>query len=500
MLTSDESRTSMGRSLLKILIGPILFLLMVISPPLPLVEQASRVPGAPKAPQIALGGLLWIAEWWVTEAVPLGLTGILAAALFSLLGYVSWSTSLTSFTNPIIWIFMGGFVLAAAFKKWGVDKRAALAIAKLYSGGDPALVAFFAASLPAFLLTITGSITASASVVFPIALSLLTLMRASDQYVEATMLALGEAATAGAMLFLISTPPNLVAKQVLESSIQGFKLTFLDWIIVGTPQALIGLFVTWLIVFKILKIPEKRVEPPKLLDEKPLTLEEKLVLAVFFATLTLWILPGAILLASSLDARYEPLAKTVTTLLPEAAPAVLAIIALGFIKTKKGPLLTMDEISSGIDWNVIFMFGGGIAMGYALDSSGFSNWLALMISKLGTLDIYSLSAVAALIGFAITFPASNTAAAIITVPLVASIAKGMGVNPAYPVITAALACSISSALPSTTPPMAIIYGSRKVKASNMFKVGMLADVVRLIILMATEPILVSILLNIKGIP
>ncbi|MGC9107596.1 MAG: hypothetical protein ACP5IE_05335 [Infirmifilum sp.] len=92
----------MRRSLLKILIGPILFLLMVISPPLPLVEQASRVPGAPKAPQIALGGLLWIAEWWVTEAVPLGLTGILAAALFSLLGYVSWSTSLTSFTNPII--------------------------------------------------------------------------------------------------------------------------------------------------------------------------------------------------------------------------------------------------------------------------------------------------------------------------------------------------------------------------------------------------------------
>jgi len=487
----------------KLLLGPLLFLLFALAPPLPMVEEAALLAKAPspKAPQIALGGLLWVASWWVTEVVPLGLTGILAAVLFSFLGYVSWSSALTSFTNPIIWIFIGGFVLAAAFRKWGVDRRAALAIARLYRGGNPALTAFFAACLPAFLLTVTGSITASASVVFPIALSLLSMVKASDRYTEATMLALGEAATAGAMLLLISTPPNLIAKQVLESSVPGFKLTFVDWLIVGTPQAVVGLIVSWLVVFKLVKFEEKEVRVPLASGErKPPSLEEKLVLAVFATTLTLWMLPGALVIVAGFDPGFEPIASTVSKCLPEAAPAVLAVLLLGLLRTGKGPLLTMQEISEGIDWNVVFMFGGGLAMGKALDASGFSRWIALVISRAGALDTFTLSAVAALLGFLITFPASNTAAAMITAPLVASMAKGAGVNPVAPVLSAALACSISSALPSTTPPMAIVYGSRKVRAATMFKVGILSDLLRLAFLVVTEPYLVSTLLALKHIP
>ena len=484
----------------KLLLGPLLFLLLALAPPLPMVEEAASLAKAPspKAPQIALGGLLWVASWWVTEAVPLGLTGILAAVLFSFLGYVSWSTALTSFTNPIIWIFIGGFTLAAAFRKWGVDRRAALTIARLYRGGNPALTALFAACLPAFLLTVTGSITASASVVFPIALSLLSMAKASDRYTEAVMLALGEAATAGAMLLLISTPPNLIAKQVLESSVPGFKLTFTDWLIVGTPQAVVGLIISWLVVFRLVRFEEREVRIPVAEAEgRPMSLEEKLVLAVFAATLALWVLPGALMIAAGLEPGLEPLASTVSKYLPEAAPAVLAVLLLGLLRTGRGPLLTMQEISEGIDWNVVFMFGGGLAMGTALDASGFSRWVALTISRAGALDTFTLSAVAALLGFIITFPASNTAAAMITAPLVASIAKGAGVNPVAPVLSAALACSISSALPSTTPPMAIVYGSRKVRASTMFKVGIVADLLRLAVLVATEPYLVSILLAIK---
>jgi len=487
----------------KLLLGPLLFLLFALAPPLPMVEEAALLAKAPspKAPQIALGGLLWVASWWVTEVVPLGLTGILAAVLFSFLGYVSWSSALTSFTNPIIWIFIGGFVLAAAFRKWGVDRRAALAIARLYRGGNPALTAFFAACLPAFLLTVTGSITASASVVFPIALSLLSMVKASDRYTEATMLALGEAATAGAMLLLISTPPNLIAKQVLESSVPGFKLTFVDWLIVGTPQAVVGLIVSWLVVFKLVKFEEKEVRVPLASGErKPPSLEEKLVLAVFATTLTLWMLPGALVIVAGFDPGFEPIASTVSKCLPEAAPAVLAVLLLGLLRTGKGPLLTMQEISEGIDWNVVFMFGGGLAMGKALDASGFSRWIALVISRAGALDTFTLSAVAALLGFLITFPASNTAAAMITAPLVASMAEGAGVNPVAPVLSAALACSISSALPSTTPPMAIVYGSRKVRAATMFKVGILSDLLRLAFLVVTEPYLVSTLLALKHIP
>ena len=491
----------MARKLAKWLLGPAVFAALLIAPPFPLVEEAAFEVGAPfpKAPQAALGGLFWVASWWVSEVVPLGLTGLLAAALFSLLGIVPWSAALSSFANPIIWIFIGGFVLAKAFRKWGVDRRAAFAVAKLYRGRNPSLAVLFTACLPAFLLTVTGSITASTSVVYPIALSYLAAIGASDSLSEAAMLALGEAATAGAMLLLISTPPNLVAKQVLESSLPGFRLTFIDWFIVGTPQALAGLLISWLVIFKLLKVEERGVTPIATEGaEKPMSFEEKLVVSIFLATLALWVLPGALAIAATALPELESAYRLAARHLPEAAPAALAVLALGLIRTRKGPLLTFQEIAEGVDWNVVFMFGGGLAMGVALDASGFSKWLALAIAGLGALDSFTLTAIAALLGFAITFPASNTAAAMVSVPLVASIAKGVGVNPVAPVLAAALACSISSALPSTTPPMAIVYGSGKVKMANMFKVGIVSDLLRLAVLIATEPYLVSALLRLKG--
>lgn len=491
----------MLRKLAKWSVGPALFAALLLLPPLPLVEEAARQAGAPfpKAPQAALGGLLWVASWWVTEVVPLGLTGLLAAALFSLLGVVPWSVALSSFANPIIWVFIGGFVLAKAFRKWGVDRRAAFAVARLYRGRNPALAILFAACLPAFLLTVTGSITASTSVVYPIALSYLAAIRASDSLSEAAMLALGEAATAGAMLLLIGTPPNLIAKQVLESSLPGFRLTFFDWFIVGTPQALAGLLISWLVVFKVLKVEEREVPPIAAGGaEGPMSFEEKLVVSVFLATLALWVLPGALAIAATAAPELEGAYKAISRYLPEAAPAALAVLVLGLLRTRRGPLLMFQEIAEGVDWNVVFMFGGGLAMGAALDASGFSRWLALAIAGSGALDPFTLTAIAALLGFAITFPASNTAAAMVSVPLVASIAKGVGVNPVAPVLAAALACSISSALPSTTPPMAIVYGSGKVRMANMFKVGIVSDLLRLAVLVATEPYLAGALLRLKG--
>lgn len=138
-------------------------------------------------------------------------------------------------------------------------------------------------------------------------------------------------------------------------------------------------------------------------------------------------------------------------------------------------------------------------MGKALDSSGFSSWIGLLVTNSSIqLNTYTLSIIGGVLGFLITFPASNTASAIVAAPLIAKIAKAAGVNPVAPVITTALACSISSAIPSTTPPMAIIYGSGKVNIKNMFKVGFLADVTRLLILVTTEPILVQLFLSLKG--
>ncbi len=499
------------KNAVKLALGPVIFIALLLLPPLPYVREAAVLADAPfsNAPQVALGVLLWIAYWWVTEVIPLGLSALIAPMLFSSLNLISWKSALRSFMDPIIWIFMGGFVLARAFQVWGLDKRIAFKLSTIYKGGNPMLSAFFIACLPVFALTITGSITASTSLMYPIVLAYLSTMGFSrdSRFAEATMLALGQAATAGAMFLLISTPPNLIAKRVVEEYLPGVNLTFFDWFIVGSLHAFIGLIITWIATFTLIKIEVKEIDiDESLIKEKmrslgSMKLEEKLVTMIFILTLLLWMLPGLLLVFSNIWSEYEPLANLAKTYIPEVLPAVLAIFLLGFIRVGDRPLLTWDEIETSIDWNVIFLFGGGIVMGAALQNSGFSEWLALIVTHIGgewAKNPWAISAISAFLGFLITYPASNTASSLIACPLAAALAKGAGLNPMPAIISAALASSISSALPSTTPPMAIVYGSGYVRLWSMFKVGMVSDVVRLIILIFLEPYLADALMLIKG--
>jgi sodium-dependent dicarboxylate transporter 2/3/5 len=185
--------------------------------------------------------------------------------------------------------------------------------------------------------------------------------------------------------------------------------------------------------------------------------------------------------------------------MPEAMPAVLVILLAGLLRVKGEPILKWDEIARGIDWNIVFLFGGGIALGIGLEASGFAQWLATGVSgALGDNPTgWSIFAMSCLLGFVLTYAASNTAAALITCPIAASLALGAGLTGAAvaaPVIGAALACSISSAIPSTTPPMAIVYSSGYVKIWSMFKVGIISDLIRLGALILIGPFLVNLVL------
>lgn len=499
------------RDSLKFIIGPLIFLLFSIIPPLPWVDEAAISVNAPfpTAPQVSLGILLWIASWWITEFIPLGLTALLAPLLFASLNLVKWSDALRSFMDPIIWIFMGGFVLAKAFQVWDLDKRIAFYFSTIYKGRSPMLKTFSIACIPTFILTITGSITASTSLMYPIVLAYLvsTGFTRGSKFAEATMLALGQAATAGAMFLLISTPPNLVAKKIIEEYFPNITLTFFDWFIVGSLHAFLGLIISWIVVFKVIKVEVREITLDiQLLSEKrkalgPMSRGEKLVLAIFLLTLSLWLLPGVLVIIANVYPQLMSISSLVRRVLPEVFPAVLALFLLGFLRADGRRLLTWEDIEAGIDWNVIFLFGGGIAMGRALEQSGFSEWLTLLITNLGGEWIknpWVISALSAFLGFLITYPASNTVSSLIVCPLAATLARGAGVNPIPAIISAALASSISSALPSTTPPMAIVYASRYVKSWNMFKVGMISDIIRLLLLIVLEPYLADLLLAVKG--
>ncbi len=497
---------------LGLFLGPSLFLLLLLIPPLPYTDiVASRIDlPFDKAPQYALGVLLWMAVWWISECVPLGLTGLIAPLMLSIAGILAWKSALMVFMHPIIWIFMAGFILAKCFSKWGLDKRLALSLASIYKGSNPMLATFFVACLPVFVLTTTGSITASTSIVYPLLLAYLKTLNLSEKsrYAEASMIALGQAATAGAMLLLISTPPNLVAKIVLESMGEQYSVNFFDWFIVGTPHAILGLLISWLVTFYVVKPEMKTIEKLKErveLEKKKLgsmSAGEKLTLVAFVMVLILWMIPGFLAIASSIRPELSSIYGYIKQALPEAAPVVILMIYVCLIKVKGEPILEWNELLRGIDWNVVFLFGGGIALGSGLDKSGFSSWLVEIVTQNVPFisDVWTLTLITSVIGFLITYPASNTASAWIACPIAVTLARSAGINPIIPVIATALACSISSALPSTTPPMAIVYSSGYIRMWNMFKVGMISDTIRFIILIALEPMLASMLCGMKGFP
>ena len=495
-----------------LVVGPLIFLVLVLMPvPQSMADTVAGMdedirPSTDRAPQIALGTLLWVLVWWVTECVPLGIAALIPPLVFSMTRIVQWKTALTAFTDPIIWIFMAGFVLAAAFRKWELDRRIAIRLGLLYKGSNPMIAAFFVAALPVFILTLTGSITASTAVVFPFLIAYLSMVgiKSGSKYSEACMLVLAQAATAGAMLLLISTPPNLIAKSIALEYAE-VDLTFLDWLVVGTPHAIIGLLISWFVVFKVIKPGEKTVAADKskmVAVSKQLgrmSRGEKVVAAMLVLAVSLWIFPSAVKVASHYAPGLEGLSADLSVVMPEAMPAVLIIILAGLIRIRGEPVLKWDEIAKGIDWNVVFLFGGGIALGIGLANSGFANWLADGVASAMGDDpsAWGIYAISCVLGFVLTYAASNTAAALISCPIAATLAIGAGFSGPEllpPIIGAGLACSISSAIPSTTPPMAIVYSSGYVKIWTMFKVGIVSDLLRLAALIVLGPLFASLLI------
>jgi solute carrier family 13 (sodium-dependent dicarboxylate transporter), member 2/3/5 len=244
---------------------------------------------------------------------------------------------LPKFSDPIIWIFISGFVLAAAFKKCGLDKRIAYKLATFYKGNNPKVAIFFIACLPVFLLSMTGSITASTTIVFPFVLAFMNILSTpvessqtnknnidttnnnnsniaasphknapkkdkvkKNTYAEASFLSLGQAATAGAMLLLISTAPNLIAKATVEDFAPGKTISFTDWFIIGFPHAVMGLLISWNVIFLILRPKVKSLSSVRdqfknsLIKMGKMTTEEKTVLMILLVALSLWVAPSLI--------------------------------------------------------------------------------------------------------------------------------------------------------------------------------------------------------------
>lgn len=424
--------------------------------------------------RVAVVGMI-MAGLWMSEAVPLPATALLPLVLFPLLGIASLDEAATGYAHPLILLFFGGFALAAAMQRWELHQRLATGVLRI-AGNDPGRQLMGVMAVTAFL-SLWISNTATAMLMLPIGLSLSAASRSHgdvaadrDPFPGALMLGIAYAATIGGMGSLIGTPPNALFAAYMERS-HGVTINFLHWMAIGLPIALTLLVLTWLLLtrlfFRFGRHPSRFELQP---SHAPLNRGQWIVAGVLCATALGWLLIPVV------GAQLKISGITDTGI---AIAAVIILLVLPSSLTGGRALLTWEDIQS-IRWDVLILFGGGLALADGIGATGLAGWIGQQLQGLsGVPPAITILAIMIVI-VALGELASNTAVAAIFLPVAGAAAIGLGQEPLALVLPVALAASLGFALPVATPPNAIVYGSGAVTARDMLRTGLTLDVVTII--------------------
>jgi sodium-dependent dicarboxylate transporter 2/3/5 len=440
---------------------------------------------------LAVFGL--VVTLWLTEAIPLAVTALLGPTLCVVCGISTDKEMFKSFGHPIIFLFMGSFLLAEGMLHHGLNRRIAFRILSLrWVGRSPARMLWAFAGIAGFL-SMWISNTTAAAMMLPIGVAILGEMarrqseregrevRLTDlKYGTGLMLATAFAASIGGMATPVGTPPNLIAIGFIEES-QGLKINFFQWMAFGVPLAIV--------MFGVLGIYLNRACPAEsglfegsttwIAAERaklgPLSRGERNVLIAISVTVILWLLPGVVAVTAGVNA---PLFKTLERHLPEAAAALLGATLLFVLPVdfRRGEFTIGWAQARRIDWGTILLFGGGLALGEAMFSTGLARWIGEGLAhSLNANSALGLTVLFAVIGVLLTETTSNTATANMVVPVAIAVAEAAQVNPVPPALAACLGASLAFMLPVSTPPNAIVFGTGCVPLLKMVRHGLVLD-------------------------
>ncbi|MBA5761330.1 DASS family sodium-coupled anion symporter [Vibrio sp. 404] len=409
----------------------------------------------PFDPQVVLGisMLVFVAILWLTEALHVTVTAILVPIMAVLFGVFNTQTALNNFANSIIFLFLGGFALAAAMHRQGLDKVIAdkvLIIAK----GKMSVAVFMLFGVTA-MLSMWISNTATTAMMLPLVLGVLSKVNEESGHKTYVFVLLGIAysASLGGIATIVGSPPNAIAAAEVG-------LTFTEWMSFGLPTAAILLPLAIVVLYAVLK-PDLQGEFE--LNHEPVQWDKGKVvtLAIFAATVFFWIF------SKPINAMLGGYAKFDTIV------ALAAIVAVNFAR-----VVHWKDIEKTADWGVLLLFGGGICLSNVLKATGTSVFLANGLSDLiAHLGIFFIIAVIAVFVVFLTEFASNTASAALLIPVFATVAEAFGMSPVILSVLIAVAASCAFMLPVATPPNAIVFGSGHVKQSEMMRVGLVLNVV-----------------------
>jgi len=426
------------------------------------------VPGLvlPMPQRVVLGTALWMALWWITSAVPLYVTAFLPMLVFPLASINPFAEVVSNYSDRLVYLLMGGFILAKAIEKTGLHERFALATLIALPSRSPATV------LSAFML-VTASIsawlcnTATTLMILPIALSVIGQVRDpahKSAFAASLLLGVAHAAALGGVATLIGTPPNALCASI-SLKMFGEEISFVRWTMIGVPVACLGLVIVAVYLTRV-AFPISGVaalEGRSILQDRlgklgPMPRDQKLVLAVFCATAFAW-------LSHSFWSQTLPMVD-------DAMIAMIAAMVLFLLPSQTdGRRLLEAEEGIHLPWGVLLVIGGGLALAAGFKTTGLDASIAARLAFLESFPPFLVLLILVGIAIVITQFLVNTAAAALLLPVAASLAQVIQMDPTLALVSVTIACSMSFILPIGTPPNMVVLGSGYVTTRQMARVG-----------------------------
>ena len=498
-ITRDKFR-SIG-----LVVGPVLFILFVSIPFEGLSFEA----------KVVIGTTIWMICWWVSEALPVYVTALVPLVIFPVFSVIPLGETAAKYADRIIFLFLGGFMVAKAIEKSGLHKRFALTILSHFGNNPRNIVAAF--------IIITGFIsawmsnTATAMLMIPIAAAVVAQVhdeQKRSRFAVCLMLSVAYAASLGGMATLIGTPPNAIFAS-LANSIQDVEVSFTQWMLIGMPISAVSLFILWIYMVNV----GARIDPAPLTEERHLitkkllelgrmTRDEKAVAAVFAATAIAWVTRGLLWgnhLPSVDDSLIAITAAIALFIIPSFKRKQHAISNRDKLAADSGELATdpngqdnshaiMDwKTAATIPWGVLLLIGGGLALAAGFSVTGLDGLIAnnlVFLKEINYLLIILLIVTVTILAGEFM---SNTAAAALIIPVAASLAPTLSINPMFLMVPVAVATSFGFMMPVGTPPNAIAFATGHVTVSKMVRAGSVMNLIGIVIVTSMTAVLAPLI-------
>ena len=459
------------RKITILLLGPLIFIFSILMDP---------IGGMTEFSQIVLGSTFWIALWWVTEVIPIPVTSLLPVVLFPLTRIMDVKSTTINYGNDIVFLYLGGFLIAIAIEKWNLHRRIALSIL-LWVGNRLSFI-ILGFMLATALLSMWISNTATSVMMLPIGLAIagqfekndLSGIASGNGFGKVLMFGIAYGASIGGLATLIGTPPNLVLVAIV-SELYGIEINFLDWFILMFPLSVLLLLICWFYLTRFYGVTNKRMTTGSQTIKEELrklgkiSYEEKMVAIIFLLTAVGWI-TKSFLLEKYLSGINDTVIAVIGGMLMFMVPG----------KDKKPLMEWKDAIK--IPWDIILLFGGGLALAEGFKESGLTMWIG---SNFTVLEGASLILVMLFLVGAINFLTeltSNLATTTIILPILAALAYSMEIHPYGIMVGATLSASCAFMLPVATPPNAVVFSSGLFTIREMAKTGFVLNLISIILI------------------